>query len=177
MLKRSCMVLLAFGLLIGSAAAASAEDARNLKIGVVITQKLLATTQIGKNAAEKLKVKKDEAQQQLDRKANEIGDMKKDLEKRLMVLKPEEKDRAREDFDRKSRDGMRLKEDLERELQKEENKQLAEVNEFLSKIVMQYGKDRGYDVILDASATLYFSDAPDVTDEIVAEADKAYKKK
>jgi len=175
MLKRSCMVLLV-GLLIAAAAPVRAQEGKSLKIGLVITQKLLATTQIGKNAAEKLKVKKDEAQQQLDRKANEINDMKKDLEKRLMVLKPDEKDKAREEFERKSRDGMRLKEDLERELQKEENKQLGEVNEFLSKVVIQFGKEHGYDLIIDASATLYFSEAPDITDEIVAAADKAYKK-
>ena len=176
MLKRLFMVLLTFGFLLGSVGAASAQESKNLKIGVVITQKLLATTQIGKNAAEKLKGKKEEAQQQLDRKAAEIGDMKKDLEKRLMVLKPEEKDKAREDFERKSRDGLRLKEDLERELQKEENKVLGEVNEFLSKIVIQYGKENDYDLILDASASLYFSDTPDITDQIVAAADKAYKK-
>jgi len=170
------MVVLTLGLAVGLVGTASAQDSNDLKIGVVITQKLLANTKIGKNAAEKLKGKKDEAQAQLDRKANEISDLKKDLEKRLMVLKADEKDKAREEFERKSRDGMRLKEDLERELQKEENKALGEVNEFLSKIVIQYGKDHGYDLILDASATLYFSDAPDVTDQIIAEADRAYKK-
>lgn len=175
MKKILCFVFLVLGVT-ALAGRAAAEEAKNLKIGVVITQRLIATTEIGKNAAEKLRGKKEAAQQQLDRKASEISDMKKDLEKRLMVLKAEEKDRAREEFERKSRDGLRLKEDLERELQKEENKVLGEVNEFLSKIVIQYGKDNGYDLILDASAAIYFSEVPDVTSDIVDAADKAYKK-
>lgn len=176
MVKRLCTVLLTLGVLAAATGPAGAQDSKTLKIAVVIPQRLIASTEIGKGAAEKLRGKKDAAQQQLDRKASEIADMKKDLEKRLMVLKAEEKDRAREDFERKSRDGLRLKEDLERELQKEEAKVLGEVNEFLARIVMQYGKDNGYDLIVDASATLYFSETPDITDQIIAEANKAYKK-
>ena len=41
---------------------------------------------------------------------------------------------------------------------------------------VDYGKANGYDLILDATAALYFSDAPDITDKIIAEADKAYQK-
>jgi len=167
----SLLFAAAVGLIIGPAPAA----AQDLKIGVVMTQKLLTTTEIGKNAAGKLRAKKDEAQKELDQKAGEITELKKDLEKRLMVLKAEEKDKAREDFERRQRDGLRLKEDLERELQKEENKVLGEVNQFLSKVVVDYGKANGFDLILDASAALYFSDKPDITDAIVGEADKAYK--
>ena len=155
---------------------AAAEEGQGFKIGIVITAKLLAETEIGKNAAEKLRGKKDSAQTELDHKASEINELKKDLEKRLMVLNADEKTKAREDFERKNRDGLRLKEDLERELQKEEQKVLGDVNQFLSKIVIDYGKANGYDLILDASSALYFSDAPDITDKIIVEADKAYKK-
>jgi Skp family chaperone for outer membrane proteins len=175
-LRRSLAVAI---LLLAAAATSLPAPARaqesNLKVGLVITQKLLASTKIGKNAAEQLKGKKESAQEDLDRKAAEINDLKKDLEKRLMVLNAEEKDRAREDFERKSRDGLRLKEDLERQLQKEEGKVLGEVNQFLSKVVIDYGKAHGYDVILDASATLFFSEAVDITDEIIREADEAYR--
>lgn len=176
MTKRLCMVLVTLGVLVGFGPRAGAQEGKTLKIGVVITQRLLASTEIGKGAAEKLRGKQEAAQQQLDRKSSEISDMKKDLEKRLMVLKPNEKDKAREEFERKSRDGIRLKEDLERELRKEESKVFGEVNEFLSKVVIEYGKDHGYDLILDATSAIYFSETPDITDDVIAAADKAYKK-
>ena len=156
-------------------APAAAQEMQGLKVGIVITARLLTNTDIGKNAAETLRGKKDAAQTQLDSKANEISALKKDLEKRLMVLNAEEKEKAREDFERKSRDGLRLKEDLERDLQKQEQEVLGEVNQLLSKVVIDYGKANDYDLILDASSALYFSDAPDITDEIIAEANRAYK--
>jgi Skp family chaperone for outer membrane proteins len=159
-----------------TAAPAAAQEMRGLKVGIVITARLLTSTEIGQNAAETLRGKKDSAQTQLDSKAGEITELKKDLEKRLMVLNAEEKGKAREEFERKSRDGLRLKEDLERELQKQEQEVLGEVNELLSKVVIEYGKSNDYDLILDASSALYFSDAPDITDEIIAEANRAYKK-
>jgi outer membrane protein len=168
----ACLAALAFS----TAVPAAAQESSGFKIGVVITAKLLAETEIGKGAAEKLRGKKDAAQTELDRKAGEINELKKDMEKRIMVLNADEKQKAREDFERKNRDGLRLKEDLERDLQKEEQKVLGDVNQFLSKIVIDYGKSNGYDLILDASSALYFSDAPDITDKIIAEADKAYKK-
>jgi outer membrane protein len=174
-MKIRSSLLIAAVVCLGVTGSSVPARAQELKIGVVMTQKLLATTEIGKNAAGKLRAKKDEAQTKLDSKAGEITELKKDLEKRLMVLKAEEKDKAREDFERRQRDGLRLKEDLERELQKEENKVLGEVNEFLSKVVVEYGKSNGYDLIIDASAALYFSEKPDITDAVVAEADKAYK--
>ena len=157
------------------AAPAQAQETQGLMVGIVITARLLTNTEVGKNAAEKLRGKKDAAQTQLDSKASEITSLKKDLEKRLMVLNAEEKEKAREDFERKSRDGMRLKEDLERELQKQEQEVLGEVNQLLSKVVIEYGKANNFDLILDASSALYFSEAPDITDEIIAEANRAYK--
>ena len=98
---RMSLFLVAAVCLLGMVSPARAQD---LKIGVVMTQKLLVTTEIGKNAATKLRAKKDEAQKELDAKAGEITELKKDLEKRLMVLKAEEKDKAREDFERRFTD-------------------------------------------------------------------------
>ncbi len=176
-MKKQLTFLFFMPLLVALLSAAGTAYAEDLKIGVVITQKLIAGTEIGKNAARTLREKKEAAQERLDRKADEIKDLQKDLEKRLMVLSDEEKEKAREEFERKQRDGLRLKEDLERELKKEEAKVLGEVNEFLSKVVIEYGEQHGYDVILDASAALYFSDRPDITEQVIAAADAAYRDK
>jgi outer membrane protein len=151
--------------------------AQDLKIAVLVPQRLLASTKVGKEAAEKLKNKKNEAQKKLDAKAAEIKQMQDDLVKRAMVLSEEERRKARDDFERKQREASRMKEDLEHELQRSENEILGQVNDFLGKVIVNFGKDHGYDLILDASAALYFSDAPDVTDQVIEVADKASKKK
>ena len=38
-------------------------------------------------------------------------------------------------------------------------------------------RQNGYDLILDASAAVYFSDTPDVTEDVIKLADGQYKKK
>jgi len=157
-------------------AVASGADAEEQKIAVIITQKLLTQTEAGKVAASKLQDRKKDAQQKLDKKAKDITEMQESLAKRQMVLSEDERTKAAADLEREQRDGLRLKEDLERELQKAENEVLGGVNKFLTKIVVDYGKKNGYDIILDASASLYFADGADITDDVIKAANAAYKK-
>jgi outer membrane protein len=157
-------------------AVAGRSHAESPKIAVVITQKLLTQTEAGKKAAEKLQAKKKSAQEKLDAKAKEITEMQESFQKKVMLLSDDEREKAGGDLERAQRDGARLKEDLERELQKAENEVLGGVNQLLTRVVVDYGKQNGYDMILDASASLYFSEAADITDDLVKAANAAYKK-
>jgi outer membrane protein len=147
-----------------------------LKIAVIIPQKLIATSKAGKEAGDKLKVKKDAAQKKLDAKAKELKTFEEGLRKRVMMLNADEKKKAGEDLERQQRDAQRMKEDLERDLQKSEQEILGEVNRFLGKVITDFGEQNGYDLILDAQAAVYFSDTPDVTDQVIKLADSQYKK-
>jgi outer membrane protein len=149
----------------------------DMKIALIIPQKLIATCQAGKEAAEKLKVKKDGAQKKLDAKAEELKDYEADVRKRVALLNADEKKKVGEDLERQQRDAQRMKEDLERELQKSEQEILGVVNQFLGKIINDFGEQNAYDLILDASAAVYFSDTPDVTEAVIKLADEQYKKK
>ncbi len=150
--------------------------AAELKIGVVITQRLLAESEIGSQAAERLQTKKKSAQEKLDAKAKEIAGMQQDLAKRAMVLSDDEKVKARDDFEKRRRDAQRMKEDLERDLQKSEEEILGGVNKFLSELVVNFGKENGYDLLVDAAVAVYFSDEVDVTEQLIQAADAKYKK-
>jgi len=167
-------MIVLLGWAIAPALAASAESP---KVAVVITAKLLAQSEAGKQAAAKLQDKKKSAQERLDAKAKEIKDLQEELSKRALVLSEDQRVKAREDFDRQQRDAQRMKEDLERELQKLESEVLGGVNRLLSQVIIDYGKQNQYDAIIDATATLYFSDATDVTDELIKAADAVYKKR
>lgn len=153
----------------------TAAHAEELKIGVLVPQKLLAKTKIGKNAGEKLRGYKTEAQESLDAKAQELKDLQEDIRKRSMVLSEEERRKAFEEMERQQREAQRTKEDLERGLQRRESEILGVVHEFLAKTIIEFGKAQGYDLIVDASATVFFSEKPDVTDEVVKLADATWK--
>lgn len=170
--KKVVALSFSFALLLGSAVHASAE----MKIAVIIPQKLIATSKAGKDAAEQLKVKKEAAQKKLDAKAKQLKAYEDDVRKRVMMLSAEEKKKVGEDLDKQQREAQRMKEDLERDLQKAEQEILGEVNRFLGKVINDFGEANEYDLILDAQAAVYFSDTPDVTDEVIKLADSQYKK-
>jgi outer membrane protein len=162
-------------LMLGTAASPAAAD--DYKIGVVVTQRLLAGSDAGKEAFEKLRSKKDLAQEKLDKRASELKEMEADLQKRAMVLSGDEKKKAIEDFEKRQRDAARLKEDLEQELQKSEMETLGEVNRFLSRVVVEFGKESDYDLIIDAQAAVYFSEKFDITGEVLKRANAQWGKK
>ena len=161
--------------LLVSTAAVTEAQAQNLKIGVIIPQRLLAEAKIGRQAFEKVKAHKEKAQGQLDTKAADLTRRQEDLKRRLKLLSDDEKRKALEELDETQREAQRLKEDLERDLQRHEGEVLAGVNEFLNKTITDYGKQHGYDLILDASAAMYISAVPDITDDVIRLADSTHK--
>jgi Skp family chaperone for outer membrane proteins len=62
-------------------------------------------------------------------------------------------------------------------LQKTEQEVLAEVNEFLSGAMAEFGEQNGYDFILDAQAAVYFSKGTDITERVVEFVNEDYKPK
>ena len=41
---------------------------------------------------------------------------------------------------------------------------------------MNFGKENGYDLLVDAAVAVYFSDEVDVTEQLIKAADAKYKK-
>lgn len=171
-LKYLFMFLTVAALLVGAPTTQAAET----KIGVVVTQNLLAGSTAGQEAFEKLKGHKDQAQEKLDKRASELKEMEVDLQKRAMVLSNEEKKKAAEDFGKRQREAARLKEDLERELKQQEAEAMAVVNRFLSQIIVKFGDESDYDLIMDAQAAVYFSEAMDITEAVVKRANAEWGK-
>ena len=175
--RKLLAIVLGAALSIGTVVLPAAPALADMKIALIIPQKLIATCQAGKDAADKLKVKKDAAQKKLDAKAEELKDYEAAARKRIALLSADEKKKVGEDLERQQRDAQRMKEDLERELQKSEQEILGGVNQFLGKVINEFGEQNDYDLILDASAAVYFSDTPDVTEAVIKLADAQYKKK
>ena len=155
---------------------APVTQAAEMKVGIVVTQNLLAGSLAGQEAFEKLKGHKEQAQEKLDKRAGELKDMEVDLQKRAMVLSDEEKKKAAEDFDKRQREAARLKEDLERDLKRQEAEAMAVVNRFLSQVIVAFGNDGDYDLVIDAQAAVYFSETMDITKQLVERANAEWDK-
>lgn len=162
-------VLLAICLL-GSALPAAAD---NLKIGYIVTPKLMQESKAGKEAQGKLKKRLEDAQKALDAKLGSVKKLEADIEKKMTVLNDDEKKKLSDEYERQMRDAKRMKEDYQRELSKVEAEVMGDLNRKMRTVIEKFARDGGYDLILDAGQALYISNKGDVTSEIITLADKA----
>ena len=160
--------------LAGMVAAAEPAAAADLKIGYIVTPKLLGETKLGKESSAKLKAKAEAAEKSFAKDVDELKKMQEDIIKRGSVLNDEEKAKLGEQFELKNREVKRKKEDAQREFDK--SRQTIE-NEMMTKfrtVIEKFAKDNGYDLVLDAGTLLYISSKADVTNEVIQLADKSY---
>ncbi len=163
--------LVALAVLVAAGLVAAQEN--TLKLGFVDVQKVLNESAKGKEAKAKLEKERDAKQQDIRAKEEEIKKLEADLQKQGAVLSETARKERQETITRKIRDLRRIFEDSNRDLQKREAELLNEILREIRRLVVAYGKEQKYTLILEAqSGIIYASQGADLTDEVLAAFDK-----
>ena len=167
--------LLAFSLfLFFSVVSVSSTFAADMKVGVMNVQKVLVTSVSGKAAKEKFDQKMQDLQSKFKAEEQELVDMQGEIEKKSSAWSEETKQLKVREFQKKRRELQEKSEDARFELKTLQDKELAPILKALEGVVDTYGKNNGFTLILDSKAgVIYFSDAVDITDQLVKELDAA----
>jgi outer membrane protein len=168
--KWALVTCLAFGFsLIFGGSIAFAEGA---KIGYVDLQKCLLTTIEGKKAHDKLKVKKDAMQREIDTRQNELEKVQADLKKQGLMLSAEAQAEKDRDYQKNLREFKNMVNEYNEEIKAEEDKLKAKILSGLAKVVEKIGQEKGYILILEKSSAgiLWAPDTEELTDVVI----KAY---
>jgi outer membrane protein len=75
---------------------------------------------------------------------------------------------------RKQRDMQRLQEDLQADVDRDRNDVLQKAGTKMSEIVKKIAEEKGYDLVVDVSTSVYFKPAMEITNDAIAAYDKAY---
>jgi outer membrane protein len=75
---------------------------------------------------------------------------------------------------RKQRDLQRMQEDLQADVERDRNDILQKSTAKMSEIVKKIADEKGYDLVVEISASVYFKPAMDITNDAIAAYDKAY---
>jgi outer membrane protein len=172
MSKKWIVPMLALALLAATPFVRPAE-AQDLKIGYIVTPRLLGESKLGKESAGKLKARAEQAEKGLEKKMADLQKLQQDIEKRMSVLNDEERAKLGEEYERQVRDAKRMREDAQREFEKARGEIEGTMMEKFRAVIEKFATDNGYDLILDAGTLLYISEKADVTDEVIRAADKA----
>jgi len=158
--------------LLGAAARAllaNAAVAADFKVAVVDMQRALNECDAGKHAKDQVKGKFDKAQDQLKKQRDDLDKAREEFDKKALVLKEDQRRDLEKDFEVKQLEFKRRYEDFQRDLKRTDAELTSGIVEQLYGIVAEYGQQKGYTAVLEASGgvLLYFDKSTDITDEVI----------
>jgi outer membrane protein len=145
-----------------------------LKVAVINSQlSVLETAEIKKAQAD-LEAKYKPSQAQIEKLKKELGDIQTQLQSGQGKLTPQAEQSLQVQGQRKQRDLQRMTEDLQQEVERERNEILQRTGGRMQEVVRKIAEERGYDMVVDTSNTIYFKPALEITKDATAAYDKAY---
>jgi outer membrane protein len=113
-------------------------------------------------------------QDEIDRLDKEIADLAKQLQGSNGKLSPQQESDLTANGQNKQRRLKYLQDDLQTDAQNYRNDVLSKSSQKMTDVVKKLAEEKGVDLVVDTSTTLYFKPALDLTNDAIAAYDKAY---
>jgi len=161
--------------MIGSAAFTHAQAIAPAKVAIINAQKAVADTQDIKKAQAALETKYRPRTQELQNLQTDLDKLQQQLN--AAGLSPEREAQLRGEAAQKQKQAQRLNEDLNGDVNVERQDILGRAGRQMTEVVRKLAEQRGIDVVIDITNTIYFKPALDITADATAAYDKAYPAK
>jgi outer membrane protein len=142
------------------------------KVGIIDLQRCLQESMEGKRASELLQKKKAELQKSLDKRQQELLELRQEFEKQSMMLSMDAQESKKKTVERKARELEYYLRDLNEEMARAQEKEKKRIFDELGTLIEKIGTREGYSLILEkrAGGVLYQDKSVDITDKVI----KAY---
>ena len=146
-----------------------------VKVGVINMQRaVLAADEIKKAAAE-MQAKFKPQQDELDKLQRDMATIQNQLQSGQVP--PAQQEAMTADGQRKQREAQRLSEDLQADVERERTAILQKASQRMADVVKKLADDKGLDVVVDTTTTVFFKPALEITEEAIAAYNKTYPAK
>jgi outer membrane protein len=146
-----------------------------LKVAVVNVQKAMLDSEELKKESAVIEAKYKPRQDELQKLQNDLQSIQQQLQSNKLTQQ------AAADLQlqgqRKQRDAQRLSDDLQAEFDRDRQDILGKAAQKMQDVVKKLAEEKGYDVVVDVSQTLYFKPALDITPDALAAYNKTYPAK
>ena len=142
------------------------------KMGVINSQKAVLDTAEIKKAQQELEAKFKPRQDQALKLQKDLQDIQTQLQGGKLNQAAEQDLTAQ--GQRKQRELQRIQEDLQADVDRERQEILQRTGQRMQEVVKKLADEKGLDVVIDSSNTVFFKTALEVTAEATAAYDKAY---
>jgi len=145
------------------------------KVAVINLQRAVLESAEIKKASAEMEARYKPRQQQLEALQQELAGIQQKLQAGKLTAEVEATLTAT--GQRKQKDAQRIQEDLQADVERDRNDILGRSSQKMSEVVKKLAEEKGFDVVVDVSNTVYFKPALEITDDAKAAYDKAYPAK
>jgi outer membrane protein len=149
-----------------------AQAIQPAKVAIINAQKAVADTAEIKQAQAKLEAKFKPRQQAIQSLQTQLDSISKQLSG--PNLTPDRESALRADGTQKQKELQRLTDDLNADVNYERQDILGRAGRQMTEVVKKIAEQRGIDVVIDITNTLYYKPALDITADATAAYDKTY---
>ncbi len=143
------------------------------KVGIINTQKALLETAEIKKAQVDLEAKYKPRTDALKKLDTELQDIQARLSAGAGKLTPQVEADLQSQGQRKQRDLQRGQEDLQGDVERDRQEILARAGQRMQEVIKKLAEEKGLDVVIDTSTTIYFKPALDMSADATLAYDKA----
>lgn len=160
----ACSALFLFGTL------ATAQT----KVAVISLQKAVLESAEIKAASAAMEARYKPRVTQIETLDRDIAQLTQNLQTNSGKLTPQAEADMTAQVQRKQRDVQRLRDDLQSDVDNERNTILGKASTKMQEVVKKLAEEKGYDVVVEMSSTIYFKSALEITADAIAAYNKAY---
>ena len=157
-------------LLLASLAIASAQ----LKVAIINVQSAILDTAEIKKAQGELEARYKPRQQQVEKLQKDLADLQAQVQAGQGKLTPQAEQNLQATGQRKQRELQRLGEDLQADVDRDRNDILQKSGARMTDVVKKLAEERGFDMVVDVTNTIYYKPALEITKDATVAYDKAY---
>ena len=144
------------------------------KVAVISLQRAVLESDEIQKASAAMEAKYKPRQQDIEKIQRDLQGIQQQLQSGAGKLTPAAEADLTAQGQKKQRDLQRLNEDLQADVNAERNDILGASTRKMAEVVKKLAEDKGYDVVVDTTNTVYFKPALDITAEALAAYNKAY---
>jgi outer membrane protein len=160
------------GLLCLALAPLATTASAQLKVAVVNVQQAMLDSEELKKASAELEKKYKPRQDELQKLQNDLNLIQSQIQSGKLNQQAVADLTAQ--GQRKQRDAQRISDDLQADFDRDRQDILGQAAKRMQDVVKKIAEEKGYDIVVDVSQTLYFKPALDLTADALAAYNKAY---
>jgi outer membrane protein len=154
---------------------APAQAPAQVKVATINMQRAVLEANEIKKAANDMQSKFKPRQDQLEKLQKEMATIQAQLQGSQMT--PNQQADLTAEGQRKQREATRIQEDLQADVERERTDILQRSSQRMAEVVKKLSEDKGLDLVIDTSTTVFFKPALEITEEAIAAYNKAYPAK